>query len=393
MAEKKKLSLYIHIPFCRTRCGYCDFNTYAGLQALIPAYLRALDSEIAHFGQHLREEYFIHTIYFGGGTPSLLSANEIRMLISSVKNHFTIKTDAEISLEANPNGITFAYLDEISKCGINRISFGMQSAIAEELAILDRKHTNNDVEMAVAFAKEAGISQINLDLMFGIPLQTLRSLEDSIRFAIGLAPQHLSVYGLSLHEGTALAEKISIGAIEPIDEDLAGDMYAWLMERLPELGYSQYEISNWTATGGSQSVHNLQYWLNLDYIGIGAGAHSYVKADRWNNLLGIQAYIAGIKSISQEDYLHQAVAERNALSPSDIIKETMMMGLRLTQTGVNLSAFKKRFSLDVEALYQEEITRLLRLGLIEFFGDGGTRCLRLTTHGRMLGNQVFLEFI
>jgi oxygen-independent coproporphyrinogen-3 oxidase len=393
MAKKKKLSIYVHIPFCRTRCGYCDFNTYAGLQALIPAYVRALDSEIVHFGQQLQEEYFVHTIYFGGGTPSLLSANNIHTLISEVKKQFTIASDAEISMEANPNGITFAYLDEIRKIGINRISFGMQSAIAKELAVLDRKHTNTDVEMAVAFAKEAGIAQINLDLMFGIPLQSMQSLEASIKYAILLEPQHLSVYGLSLHEGTTLAKKISTGAIEPIDEDLAGDMYAWLMECLPEMGYSQYEISNWTAPGGRPSVHNLQYWLNLDYVGIGAGAHSYVETNRWSNRVGIQAYIEGITSINREVFFHTAVAERNALSSSDIIKETMMMGLRLTQTGVNISDFEKRFSVDVETFYEEEISRLLRLGLVEFYGDGGTRCLRLTTQGRMLGNQVFLEFI
>ena len=393
MAEQKKLSLYIHIPFCRTRCGYCDFNTYAGLQGLIPAYVRALNAEIAHFGQQLQEEYYVHTIYFGGGTPSLLPANEIHSLISGVENQFTIASDAEISMEANPNGITLAYLDAIRKSGINRISFGMQSAISEELAILDRTHTLGDVERAVRFAKEAGIAQINLDLMFGIPQQTMRSLETSIEYAIGLEPQHLSVYGLSVHDGTALAVKISTGAIEPIDEDLAGDMYAWLMERLPEAGYTQYEISNWTATGGNPSVHNMQYWLNLDYVGIGAGAHSYLEADRWNNRPGVQEYIAGVMEINQADFFLNAVAERNALSSSDIVKETMMMGLRLTQIGVNVYDFENRFLVNLETLYQKEITRLQRLGLIEFFGDGRKRCLRLTTQGRMMGNQVFLEFI
>lgn len=359
----------------------------------MPGYVRGLETEIKHFSHPLREDYAIQTIFFGGGTPSLIPARYIGSILSTVRECFDVGEDPEISMEANPNGLSSGYLSEIRKHGINRVSIGMQSAITLELAILDRQHTMEDVQSAVMETKEAGIRNINLDLMFGIPHQSLPSLRESVNRALELQPHHLSVYGLSLHEGTALIRKIETGAVEAIDEDLAGDMYAWLMDYLPEQGFDQYEISNWSAGGNFLCQHNLQYWLNLDYLGIGAGAHSYVGAHRWSNVLGIQAYTQALEENPAGEFFHRAVDEQIHLELMDSIKETMMMGLRLTEMGVGLQTFSDRFSLNLLDLYQENISRLLDLQLVELIVVKGEKSLRLTKKGRMFGNQVFLEFI
>lgn len=396
MTEKKPLSLYVHIPFCKSRCGYCDFNTYAGKGNLIPDYIRGLEQEIIHFSAYLKDQFFIHTIYFGGGTPSILPGRYLRSIIQLIKERFEVVDDLEISMEVNPNGITSDYMEFIRKSGINRISIGGQSANSDELKILDRRHSFSDVIKAVEVTKNSGITNISLDLIFGIPTQTMKSLQDSVTRVIGLSPQHLSIYGLSYHGGTPLAEKIASGKILPIDEDLAGDMYEWLMEYLPGKGFNQYEISNWSLESKIDycSQHNMQYWLNEDYLGVGAGAHSFVSENRWHNKLLIEEYLKGMSQENNKQALfHQAIQENKTLGINDIIKETMMMGLRLTNRGIDLRKFRERFSLDVEEIYSDQIQKLSKLGLIEYSSGISGNYLHLSQKGCMLGNQVFLEFI
>ena len=394
MKKKEDLSLYIHIPFCRTRCGYCDFITFAGRESAIPAYLEAVKKEIIHFARHLREKYFLKTIYFGGGTPSLIPAKEIGNLIGIIKSVFEANDRImEVSLEANPNGLTKEYLRKIRDSGINRLSIGMQSAVSEELKVLDRCHTLDDVIVSVNFARESGLNNLNLDLMYAFPYQTLPSLIDSINQAIYLQPEHLSVYGLLYHDGTPLQNKIENGLVDPVDEDLAGDMYAWLIEKLPQYGYGQYEISNWAHDQKYYCQHNLAYWRNATYLGIGTGAHSHIGNYRWNNVMDIQSYIDGVPQSQHNAYFLTASQNMIRLAKSDKIKETLMMGLRLTQEGVSLEKFKARFDDDLMVLYGDEIIRLQDQDLVEIKVIEGEKRIRLTKRGYMLGNQVFMAFL
>ncbi|MDO9546428.1 MAG: hypothetical protein Q7J07_06730, partial [Pelolinea sp.] len=238
---------------------------------------------------------------------------------------------------------------------------------------------------------------INLDLIFGIPTQTLESFKISIQEAISLEPQHLSIYGLALEESTQLAKNIQMGLVPEIDDDLAAEMYEWVMKALPAAGFEQYEISNWAIVDNSvdyRCVLNIQYWRNEDYLGIGAGAHSYVGNRRWRNVNLIPNYLSGMNNHNKSiEFGHNAILECNQLEKIDIIKETMMMGLRLTDEGVNLKQFRDRFSVEIEALYTAQINKLCSFRLLEYAVYQGSKVLRLTKKGRALGNQVFLEFV
>lgn len=355
--------------------------------------MKALLQEIIHFSTRVCEEFSIGTIYFGGGTPSIISPDYFREVLSVVRSHFEISDQPEITLEANPNGLSEDYLKAINDMGINRLSIGMQSAVQKELDILERKHTLEDIQNVVMQARASGMTNLNLDLIYSIPSQTLQSLKKSVNSAILLAPTHLSIYGLILHEETVLFKRIKSGIYDMVDEDLSGDMYAWLMEYLPTKGFGQYEISNWSIAEEYHSRHNLQYWHNLDYIGIGAGAHSHLRGYRWNNVLGIQSYIQGVKETEEGAFFHPSVQEKQKLLNEDMVKESMMMGLRLTKEGVNINSINMRFNVDIQETYSREIKKLLQISLVEMLEIEGEMHLRLTDKGRMLGNHVFMEFI
>jgi len=397
MNDKKPLSIYIHIPFCRKRCGYCDFNTYVGLDHLLEEYVDCVLEEIAIFSTLFNSDHFVQTIYFGGGTPTIMPVSLYTKMINTISNHFSMAEILEISSEANPIELDLDYLSGLHDAGINRLSIGMQSAVKKELEILGRLQHPEDVSQAVLNSRNVRFKNINMDLIYGIPTQTLRSFELSIESAVSLKPQHLSIYGLSLEQSTPLAQKIQKGQIPEIDEDTAGDMYAWVMEIMHAMGFKQYEISNWVLEDDDidfRCFHNLQYWKNRDYLGIGAGAHSFIESRRWSNANSIQNYIGSVsKNKPSSEFGHAAIAENKQLSKMDIIKETLMMGLRLTEEGINTEQFTNRFSLKIEDIYFDQIEKLLALGLIEYKIFNKSRILRLTKKGRMLGNQVFLEFI
>ena len=273
------LSIYVHIPFCRKRCTYCDFNTYAGKEKSLPSYISALLSEIDFYSHQFHEAYCVHTIYFGGGTPTLLSTSDFERIIEKIVNKFTVADQVEISTEGNPTSLTEGYLNEIHEAGINRLSLGMQSSIPDELQILGRTHSAADVRQSIEYAKNAGINNTNLDLIYGIPQQTLTSFKKSLEFALDLEPEHLSIYGLGLEDGTPLARMIQKNVHVLPDEEESAAMYEYAMDKLKLVGYAQYEISNWALSGNRdyRCTHNLQYWRNQDYLGIGAGAHSHVE--------------------------------------------------------------------------------------------------------------------
>ncbi|MEN9563177.1 MAG: oxygen-independent coproporphyrinogen-III oxidase, partial [Chloroflexota bacterium] len=295
-------SIYIHIPFCKHRCAYCDFNTYAGQESLIPAYVEALIREIEFIGSHSNVPTFnVPTVFFGGGTPSLLSGTQFDSVMSALSSAFNISADAEVTIEANPGTISPEKLDSIRKAGINRISFGVQSSNTEELRMLEREHDFFTVIEAVSTARKAGFSNLNLDLIYALPEQTLESWQTTVKRVLELEPEHISAYALTLEHGTPFGKWADKGILPLPDPDLAADMYEWTMDHLQQPGYAQYEISNWVkqVEGQKSKVndlrpstfdsfphyackHNIQYWRSLPYLGLGAGAHGYAGGYRYS---------------------------------------------------------------------------------------------------------------
>ena len=391
------LSLYLHIPFCTHRCGYCDFNTYAGLEALMPAYVEALIDEAEMLAQAAGQRLPVHTIFFGGGTPSLLPAEDIREILNVLRIAYTLADNVEISLEANPGTLNLEKLQGLKTAGINRLSFGVQSASPEELRLLERQHDFEDVIQAVAWARQAGFDNLNLDWIFGLPGQSLASWQRNLELAISLNPEHLSLYALSIEHGTPFKDLATRGLLPDIDPDLAADMYELAAERLGRAGYSHYEISNWARPGpGGRPLacrHNLQYWFNLPYAGLGAGAHGYLGGQRTANVLSPAAYIQRVKAGKAGPFPRTPATA--SLQPVDVgreMGETMMMGLRLVEVGVPRKEFHRRFGKRLDEVFGAQIMRLSGLGLLESV-NGQRNTVRLTERGRLLGNQVFMEFV
>lgn len=413
------LSLYLHIPFCTHRCAYCDFNTYAGQEAVIPAYVEALCREIEFVGRTLRAtpglpyEAVLHTVFFGGGTPSLLSPSQFGSIFTSIRDHFTLTQDAEITIEANPGTVSYEHLSALRELGINRISYGVQSANSEELSMLERTHDFFDVIEAVTSARKAGFDRqshgVNIDLIYGLPGQSLHTWQTTVGRVLALHPEHISAYALTLEHGTPFGRWAARGWLPLPDPDLAADMYEWLHETLEEHGYVQYEISNWAQDANGHELHaqpvpvdmapafacrhNLQYWRGLPYLAVGAGAHGYVHGYRYANVLRIKTYIDRMTDQQIDHYAFPrtpATANYHKQSLSDEISEFMMTGLRLTREGVSEKEFRLRFGKSLHDVYGREVEDLLRLGLIE---RAEPERIRLTARGRLLGNQAFLRFV
>lgn len=392
------LSLYLHIPFCTHRCAYCDFNTYAGQESLIPAYVGALTREIEVVGRQTTQlpnyPATIHTIFFGGGTPSLLFPAQFDSILKSIRENFSLTNDVEITIEANPGTCSFVHLLELRSLGINRISYGVQSANTEELRMLERAHNFFDVIEAVGSARKAGFENLNLDLIYGLPEQTLQTWQTTVKRILDLGPEHISAYALTLEHGTPFGRWASKGLLPLPDPDLAADMYEWLSETLEANGYIQYEISNW-AQPGHECRHNLQYWRGLPYLAFGAGAHGYANGYRYSNVLRIKTYIERLDNpnspVSNFQFpLTPVTVNHHKQTLHDDMSEFMMTGLRLTREGVGEAEFRTRFDQSMRETYRKELESLLRLGLIE---NGMGERIRLTKQGRLLGNQVFMRFV
>ncbi len=385
-------SLYLHIPFCRHRCAYCDFNTYAGLDHLRAAYVQALVAEVRWAGEAAGRRLPVHSVYFGGGTPSLLTPEQIEQVLLAVEAVFALADDAEITLEANPGTVDEPYLRTLRRLGVNRLSLGVQSAHPEELRLLERIHDYPTVTRTVAAARRAGFDNLNLDLIFGLPGQPLSRWQRTLDLVLALHPEHLSLYALTLEHGTPMAAWVARGLLPAPDEDVVATMYEWAMDRLEAAGYVQYEISNW-ARPGYLCRHNLQYWRNLPYLGLGAGAHGWAAGVRTVNVRAPAAYIQRLRAgeVTGPFPRTPATVEARPVGRREEMGETMMMGLRLTQEGVSRQAFVARFGQPLEAVYGEEIAELVRLGLLMWTADGAR--LRLTRRGRLLGNVVFAAFV
>jgi oxygen-independent coproporphyrinogen-3 oxidase len=382
-------SLYFHIPFCAHRCAYCDFNTYAGQSDFIPAYVEALRNEIKVVGE-AESRLSVGTIFFGGGTPSLLTAHQYRDIFQSIHTSFDVSPLAEISLEANPGTVSPEYLRELRAVGFNRISYGVQSANPEELRMLERIHSYSDVVDAVSWSRQAGFDNLNLDLIYGLPEQTLERWQRTVKLSLGLHPEHISAYALTLEQGTPFGRWAARGLLPSPDPDLAAEQYEWTMDFLASQGYVQYEISNW-ALPERECQHNLQYWRNLDYLGLGAGAHGYAGGYRYSNVLRIKTYIDRLRPpLSSFVFpLSSATVNQHKNTSRDDMQETMLTGLRLTVEGVSAQTFRLRFEKDLVDVFGTEIRKLEKVGLLEWAGD----TLRLTQRGRLIGNQVFMQFV
>ncbi len=378
-------SLYLHIPFCHTRCHYCDFNTYAGLLPLREPYVKALLSEIALAGKMAQHADGTprrsRTMFFGGGTPSLLSVSQITRLLDACFKAFVIDKDAEITMEANPGTLDQEQLAGIRAVGVNRLSMGAQSFDAELLKTLGRIHSPEEITQAVQYARAVGFTSINVDFMFGLPGQTMQHWRETLDQALDLRPEHLSLYSLIIEEGTPFYSWTHEGRITPGDEDLCADMYEYADERLQAAGYENYEISNW-ALPGHHSRHNLTYWQNLPYIGMGAGAYSTFGGRRFSNIREPLDYIKTLKSG------HLPEAESEMVEREQEMSETSFLALR-TSIGLHLPTFEQRFSQPFAQFVGDRLRPVEEAGLLEQEDDW----LRLSKRGRLLGNEVFLRLL
>lgn len=319
---EKRLGLYIHIPFCASKCGYCDFYSRAGCDKLMPDYEEALISQIREAAPTMAG-YQIDTVYFGGGTPSYFGAKRICDIFEAVKELGIVRRDSEVTMEANPDSMKLSDLKLLRRAGINRISMGVQSANNDILKMIGRRHTYKQAELAVKAAREAGFDNLSLDLIYGLPSQSKADWADTLSKAVSLKPEHLSCYGLKLEEGTPMFAEYSGSPLIP-DDDAQADMYLYAVEFLERYGYKQYEISNF-AIPGYESRHNLKYWRLGDYMGFGPGAASGVGSLRYSYVRDLQAYIAGVSGSGS------IVDEYERILPLERASEYIMLGMRTTR--------------------------------------------------------------
>ncbi|MCX7710426.1 MAG: radical SAM family heme chaperone HemW [Clostridia bacterium] len=378
--NKNHLGLYIHIPYCKSKCHYCDFNSFPGKEESIPGYFDALVREVELYAETLKEIQ-VKTIFIGGGTPSLVEPKYIYHLMRAVQQNLNIVKNAEISIETNPGTLTYEKLLAYKTMGINRLSIGLQACQDRLLRKLGRIHKMDEFVENYEIARKVGFKNINIDLIFGIPSQTMKDWGETLRNVIGLNPEHLSCYSLKIEEETKFGKMYDVGELIPVEDELDREMYEFTAETLKKNGYKHYEISNF-AKEGFECRHNLIYWHGEEYMGIGAGAHSYYKKNRYNNLYNIEAYISQIekKELPQEN--HQFIDAAEEMS------EAMILGLRLIQ-GVHVKQFKEKFHRDLFEVYGEQINKLMKKGLLFMEDDH----VKLTLVGLDLANDVFMEFI
>lgn len=376
--------IYIHIPFCRSRCSYCDFATCAYDAAFADHYVAAVCREIESFRTpEAIPDTEVDTIYFGGGTPSLLTSIQVSRLLDAVRRRFQIHTLAEITLEVDPGTVSPETLREFRRLGINRASFGAQTFDDAELRRLNRRHTAADARATFDDLRHAGFANISLDLIAGLPAQTVTDFERNIAAAMRLRPEHLSFYFLEIHEGTPLANLIERGRTLLPDEDVAAEMYRLLCDETRANGFTHYEISNFCQPG-FEARHNTKYWMRAPVFGFGCSAHSFDgERTRWSNERDAQRYVARI------EHGEHARVETIALDSEDERAESLFLPLRMLQRGVDLGAFNRKYTRDVRRDYAADIARLDAAGLIEFDNN----MMRLTSTGALLSNEVFAAFV
>ncbi len=382
------IGLYLHIPFCESKCIYCDFNSYAGMEHKFEPFVGALVRDIERGaswdlpGTPACEGAEISTIFFGGGTPSVLTPGQIGRILDAARQRYRIKPGAEVTMEANPGTISLEKFEGYLAAGVNRLSMGVQVLDDRMLKKLGRIHTADGALESYRLARQAGYENINLDFIYGLPGQDLPHLEAVVDrlLEVDPSPDHLSCYSLIVEENTPLFTGVERGLISVPGQDEVADMYEHICRRLPQAGYEQYEISNWSR--GKPCAHNLVYWHDGRYLAFGPGASGYWEDVRYTVLLSPGEYI---RSIAQGQ---SVIAERTQVSRQDEMSEVMMLGLRLNE-GVGLGYFEARFGVALRDVYGQAVDEIVELGLLE--EEAGR--LRLTERGRLLGNEVFARFI
>ena len=390
--NERAFSIYVHIPFCRTLCTYCAFNTYAGMGGLIEPYVDAVCHEIALVAAE--HELSAHTLYFGGGTPSLLSVKQVERIVTAARRHLGLASDAEVTLEANPGSVDLATLRGYWKAGITRLSLGVQSAHPTDLHLFGRRHTFADAHASFDLARQAGYDDISIDLIYGAMGQTLAGWKHTLNAVLDWEPEHFSLYSLILEPGTSLYGRVKRGTSPPPDDDLAADMYEFTVDRLAEAGYDHYEISTW-GKPGHHSQHNRTYWRNEPFLGFGAGAHGAAyRADgrmvRYWCIDPIAEYIDRLYAARPADWpFSPALADYEIIDRVLEMSETAILNLRMVSEGIDRPAFQTRFSTTVDEVFGPILADLAAWGLIE---DDGRR-VRLTRPGYLLSNQVFMRLL
>lgn len=402
---KRELELYIHIPFCMKKCAYCDFLSGPAPRETIDRYVTALVAEIRQY-QKLAENYRVTTIFFGGGTPSILSGGQMKEIFAALRDVFEIQADAEITMEANPGTVTKENLQAYRACGINRISFGLQSVDDEELKLLGRVHTMRQFEESYDLARKAGFQNINVDLISAIPGQTVESWERTLDTVIRMNPEHISAYSLIIEEGTPFYEiygenakeeqdsrcercladdgkQMDIGKNFPKlpDEEAERRMYELTAEKLEAAGYLQYEVSNY-AKPGYACRHNKGYWQRVEYLGIGTGAASLIENERYQHISDTDLYIRA------NGKLDQIEEEKETLDWNAQVEETMFLGLRMKE-GVNKQKFRERYHREIQEVYGEVLEKLKEEGLLREEEER----ICLTKRGNDLSNYVLAQFL
>ena len=374
------LGLYIHIPFCVSKCKYCDFNSYKLNLEKKRKYLKALQKEMEFYKEEVVGKN-IETIFIGGGTPSILNENEIKFLFDEIKNNFNIKKDAEITMECNPGTLTLEKLKVMKDCGVNRLSIGLQAVQNQHLNYIGRIHTYEEFEKNYKQAKEVGFENINIDLMYALPNQSREDWMESLEKVVKLKPTHISAYSLILEEGTELFNMYERKEFKLLDEDTDIEMYKYTINYLKSNGYDQYEISNY-AKKGYECKHNILYWKCKNYVGLGASASGFLNKTRYNNVCGLDEYeeiiYSGKKPLEWEE----------KLSIKDEIEESIFLGLRMNE-GIKFEDFLEKYNFNFKEEYKNEINKLKNMELIQVNDE----FMALTQKGREISNSVFVEFI
>lgn len=387
---KKEFGLYIHIPFCRQKCFYCDFPSFAGREKKIDRYLQALEQEFALLRQRVyskdnardTERKFVpRTIYIGGGTPTALNAYQLAKLLEIVQKYVAVGEAEEFTVEMNPGTVDREKLLLLQQAGVNRLSVGVQSFDDHCLQKIGRIHTAQEAVDTIDLAHNLGFGNISLDLIYGLPQQDMEILTQSVARALTLPVQHISIYGLQLEEGTAFQRMEALGKLQLPADELVEAMHDYIVEKLPEAGYQRYEISNY-ALPGYESKHNLSYWQDVDYLGLGSGAHSYWQGTRYENPSSIDDYISALEKGRLPATLEEQV-DRQAH-----MEEYCFLGLR-TAAGIDKNLFKQKFGVDLFTVYGRTIEKLMAQDLLQHTPRG----IALTPLGMKYGNQVFGEFL
>ena len=378
----KELGIYIHIPFCRQKCFYCDFISFPKQEEKIKTYIECMKKEIEQRAKQLVEkEYEVTTIYIGGGTPSYIEPVYIEEIIQKVRKYYCLSKQLEITIEVNPGTITEEKMQTYKKAGINRVSIGLQSSCNERLKQIGRIHTYEDFLETYALVRKVGIHNCNVDLILGLPMQSIEEVTDSIQKVIVLNPEHISTYSLIVEENTIVDKKLQKGEWDLPKEEVERQMYWLTKEKLEEAGYIHYEISNF-AKKGYESKHNTNCWDQKEYLGFGLAVHSYYQNMRFSNTENLKEYIENIDKLEKIKIVHEIQ------SKEDMQKEYMLLGLRKIQ-GVSITKFKQIFIQNPVYLYHKEIEKLVKEELLEVDLDQ----IKLTSKGINFANLVWEEFI